>query len=64
MATILVTSWQYLRRKYRHVLSVEFKAGCSVSDISVDHANTIRISVMAVAVDRIDVLSGPNEIDH
>ena len=64
VATILVTSWQYLRRKYRHVLSAEVKTGCSVSDISVDHANTIRISVMAVAVVRIDVLSGPNEIDH
>ena len=49
---------------YRHVLSTVVKTGCSVSDISADHANTIRISVMVVAVVRIGVLSGPNEIDH
>ena len=49
---------------YRHVLSMEVKTGSSVSDISADHANTIRISVMAVAVVRIYVLSGPNEIGH
>ena len=62
--TFLSTPWRYLRRNYSHVLSAEVKRGCSVSDISVDNANTIRISVMAVAFVRIDVLSGPNEIDH
>ena len=64
VTTILVTSWQYLRRKYRHVLSAEVKTGCSVSDISADHANTVRIFVRAFSVVRIGIFSSPNEIDH
>ena len=60
----LSTPWRYLGKQNRHVLLAEVKTGCSVSDISADHANTIRIFVMAVAVVRIGVLSSPNEIDH
>ena len=49
---------------YSHVLSTVVKTGSSVSDISADHANTVRIFVRAVAVVRIGVFSSPNEIDH